>query len=72
MNDRDVHHLRESGLDDDQITIAAQVIGYFNYITRIAQGLGVDPEPWMDVPRDAWLKRKTSWRPESGPSVPAT
>lgn len=68
MTGDDVQHLRASGLNDDQITIAAQVIGYFNYITRIAQGLGVAPEPWMDVPRDTWLQRKTAWRLKSGPS----
>ena len=26
----------------------AQVISYFNYINRIADGLGVDPEEWLD------------------------
>lgn len=58
MSDRDVETLREHGFIDDQITIAAQVIGYFNYITRIAQGLGVDRESWMDVPYDEWRKAK--------------
>jgi alkylhydroperoxidase family enzyme len=42
--------LRSEGFDDRAIHDAVQVIGYFNYITRIADGLGVEPEdfiiPW--------------------------
>ena len=44
MSQEDVVHLQEFGFNDEQITIAAQVIGYFNYINRIADGLGVDLE----------------------------
>ena len=43
----DLDSLRHEGLDDEALTIAVQVIGYFNYINRIADGLGVDPEEWM-------------------------
>lgn len=43
----DVDALRAAGLSDEQIVHAAQVIGYFNYINRIADGLGVDLEPGM-------------------------
>lgn len=39
--------LREHGLDDRAIHDAAQVVAYFAYINRIADGLGVDPEPDM-------------------------
>jgi hypothetical protein len=35
-----------------------QVISYFNYINRIADGLGVDDEPGMTPPRDEWFARK--------------
>ncbi len=46
----DVDELRRHGFDDRAIHDAAQVIAYFNYITRIADGLGVEPEdfirPW--------------------------
>jgi uncharacterized peroxidase-related enzyme len=58
MTEHDVDVLRKHGLTDEQITVAAQVIGYFNYITRIAQGLGVDHEPWMDIPYDQWRRDK--------------
>jgi len=44
----DVEALRDAGWDDRGVTDAAQVCAYFNYINRIAEGLGVDPEPWID------------------------
>jgi uncharacterized peroxidase-related enzyme len=40
--------LREAGLDDRAIHDAAQVVAYFSYINRIADGLGVDLEPEME------------------------
>ena len=39
----DIDKLREAGLSDQAISDAAQVISYFNYINRIAEGLGVGP-----------------------------
>ena len=54
----DVQRLREHGFDDAAISIATQVIGYFNYINRVADGLGVDDEAWMTPPRDEWFRRK--------------
>lgn len=42
--------LRRDGFDDQAIHDATQVVAYFNYITRVADGLGVEPEtfirPW--------------------------
>ena len=37
--------LRAHGFDDVAIHDAIQVIGYFNYINRVAEGVGTDPEP---------------------------
>jgi len=51
----DVARLRDVGLDDQGITSATQVIAYFNYINRIAEGLGVPMEEWLNsdgTPRD--------------------
>ena len=46
----DIDKLRAQGFDDRAIHDATQVIAFFNYITRIADGLGVEPEdfiqPW--------------------------
>lgn len=41
----DVGGLREAGWNDRAIHDAVQVVSYFNYINRVADGLGVDPEP---------------------------
>ncbi len=43
----DVDRLRSAGWTDEAIHDAAQVVAYFNYINRIADGLGIDPEPDM-------------------------
>ncbi len=58
MEAGDIETLRRLGFQDDQITVATQVISYFNYINRIADGLGVDVEPWMKVPQDEWRRSK--------------
>jgi uncharacterized peroxidase-related enzyme len=47
MSAEDVESLREAGLDDVAIHDAIQVIGYFNYINRIADAVHVDLEPEM-------------------------
>ena len=47
MTETDVETLRTHGFDDTAIHDAAQVTAYFNYINRIADGLGVDLEPEM-------------------------
>ena len=44
---RDVEGLRECGLTDRDILDAVEVISYFNYINRVADALGIDPEPEM-------------------------
>ena len=50
MSSADIEILREHGLSDPAIHDATQVISYFNYINRIADALGVEPEtfirPW--------------------------
>ena len=59
MSEADVIGLRKHGLSDEAITVAVQVIGYFNYINRVADGLGVAPEDWMlETPEDDWRLRK--------------
>lgn len=50
MGSADIEELRAHGFDDRAIHDATQVVGYFNYITRVADALGVEPEefirPW--------------------------
>ena len=47
MSPADLDALRARGLDDPAIHDAVQVISYFNYITRIADALGVEPEDFI-------------------------
>jgi uncharacterized peroxidase-related enzyme len=50
MSEDDINRLREHGFEDRAIHDAIQVISYFNYINRIADGLDVALEefvrPW--------------------------
>lgn len=41
----DVDALRAHRWDDVAIHDAIQVIAYFNYINRVAAGVGIEPEP---------------------------
>lgn len=50
MSPADLDVLRAHGFDDRAIHDATQVIAYFNYITRIADALGVEPEDFIDPP----------------------
>ena len=40
----DLSSLKQTGYSDRAILDAVQIIGYFNYINRIADSLGVEPE----------------------------
>ena len=50
MTEADLGPLREAGLTDRDILDAVEVIGYFNYINRVADALGIDLEPEMTRP----------------------
>ena len=47
MEGSDVERLRAAGFDDRAIHDATQVVAYFNYINRIADGLGTDAEEFF-------------------------
>ena len=44
VEQEDIDELRAQGLDDAAISDAIQVVGYFNYVTRVADGIGIDDE----------------------------
>ncbi len=49
----DADLLRSHGWGDAAISDAIQVISYFNYINRVAEGIGVEDEPeWAS--REPW------------------
>ena len=50
LSPADLDILRSHGFSDRDIHDATQVIAYFNYITRIADALGVEPEEFIDPP----------------------
>lgn len=45
VDQSDIDGLRAHGLDDAAISDAIQVVGYFNYVTRVADGVGIEDEP---------------------------
>lgn len=45
-----VEALRTHGFDDPAISQIVQVTALFNYYNRIADGLGIEPEPEWDEP----------------------
>jgi alkylhydroperoxidase family enzyme len=47
MKSEDVDLLRRSGHTDQDILHIAEVAGYYAYVNRIADGLGVELEPWI-------------------------
>jgi NAD(P)H-hydrate epimerase len=57
MQRADVEALRAQGLDDRTIVDANQVVSYFNYVNRVADGLGVELEEYWP----AELRRRRSY-----------
>jgi len=47
MSAADLDGLRALGADDRAMHDVVQVVAYFNYITRVADGLGVEPEDFI-------------------------
>ena len=60
MRKQDVETLRRHGLGDRDILDAVEVIAYFNYINRIADALGIDPEPEMLAALERRQKKQSS------------
>jgi alkylhydroperoxidase family enzyme len=42
MKKNDVKGLRENGLSDEEILSITLITNYFNFVNRVANGLGVD------------------------------
>ena len=60
MRKQDVETLRRQGLGDRDILDTVEVIAYFNYINRIADALGIDPEPEMLAALERRQKKQSS------------
>jgi len=44
MQEADVNMLKNEGVSDGEILEANQIIGYFNYVNRLLNGLGVSTD----------------------------
>jgi uncharacterized protein YciW len=47
MRKEDVELLRRAGHTDQDVLHIAEVAAYYAYVNRIADGLGVEQEPWI-------------------------
>lgn len=57
MAQEDIRDLRSHGYSDEEIHDITQIAAYFNYINRIADGLGVPPEDFMK----GWPREDGDW-----------
>ncbi|GMV07423.1 MAG: hypothetical protein AMXMBFR53_36980 [Gemmatimonadota bacterium] len=67
----DVEALRAVGFDDTAILDICQVTSYYNYVNRLADGLGVELEAeWkpqdLTLTHEAFLAAKAGRRPGAG------
>ena len=44
----DIEALTDYALSDKEISEIVQIVSYFNYINRVADGLGLEPEEFID------------------------
>ena len=51
VNQKTIDGLRQHGWTDEEILAAVQIIGFFNYYTRMVDALGVEPEDFMRRPK---------------------
>lgn len=57
MTQHDIQVLRRYGYSDEEIHDIVQIAAYFNYINRVADGLGVPPEDFMNP----WPREDGEW-----------
>ncbi|MGI9629077.1 MAG: carboxymuconolactone decarboxylase family protein [Longimicrobiales bacterium] len=67
MGPGDVAQLKELGFDDRAVLDICQVVAYYNYVNRLADGVGVELEPtWTEadltVTEDEFKRRRAARR----------
>ena len=55
MQETDVETLRGLGLSDEQILSVVLITCVFNFMTRLADGLGVEVPPGRQEAHERWL-----------------
>ena len=48
VDKQDIELLKNYDFSDKDISQIVQIIAYFNYINRVADGLGLEPEDFID------------------------
>ena len=64
MQESDVQALRKVGLNDEQILSVVGITCLFNFMNRLADGLGVDTEADRQQAMDRWVTgpaREQAW-----------
>lgn len=64
MQESDIQGLRELGLSDEQILSVVGITCLFNFMNRLADGLGVDVEAERQRGMDGWVTgpaREQDW-----------
>lgn len=49
MTAGDLETLRRLGFSEEAVMDAVQIIAFFNYITRVADALGLEPETFLET-----------------------
>ena len=72
VREDDIEHLREVGWTDEDIVDIVHQTSLFNYMNRVADGLGIDLEHYMDTieERDSATVDLSSWGHYGGESEP--
>jgi len=58
MTEEDLNALRATGLSEEQVLSAVLIACLFNFMTRLADGLGVDIEPPKGRSAAEWLEQR--------------
>ena len=48
VNEEDISSFRKAGFDDEAILDIVQVVAYFNFVNRLACGLGIEIEKFYN------------------------
>lgn len=73
MAESDIEHLRSIGLTDEQVLSTVAITCVFNFMNRLADGLGVEIPEGREAIMSGWLsdeaKRAQGWllQPEAVP-----
>ena len=58
MTEADLNDLRATGLSEEQVLSVVLIACTFNFMTRLADGLGVDIEPRKAAAVGEWLEQR--------------